>query len=207
MSTFSNPLTEYSPQMEFGSGQADSESESFELFDEVRELEMMTELLDVANEQQLERFLVDFIREVSTTTGAVAKPNETAALRDVLRQCVNQIRLMKSAQHGRKRTSIGAQLGDGLSATAGQVLGLELEGLSPEDREFEAARQFLRFAGETVKKTVDRSRTEDPSDAADHAAVEAAEVYAPGLFADAADVHGVSGEWIRRGDRIILFGV
>jgi len=46
----------------------------------------------------------------------------------------------------------------------GKALGLELEGLSLEDREFEGAKQFVKFAGETVKSAVSATacrRSED----------------------------------------------
>ena len=39
---------------------------------------------------------------------------------------------------------------------AGSALGLELEGLSQEDREFEAAKQFVRFASDAVKNAANR---------------------------------------------------
>src|SRR6266516_1538808 len=41
----------------------------------------------------------------------------------------------------------GGAIGSQLAQQAGALLGLELEGLSPQDQEFEAARQFVRFAG------------------------------------------------------------
>lgn len=49
-------------------------------------------------------------------------------------------------------------IGSNLASVAGSALGLELEGLSPEDREFEAAKQFVRFAGQTVSN----ARQADP---------------------------------------------
>ena len=46
---------------------------------------------------------------------------------------------------------IGATIGGKLGSMAGNLFELELEGLSQEDREFEAAKQFVRFASEAVK--------------------------------------------------------
>jgi len=103
---------------------------------------------------------------------------------------------------------LGAQLGSGLGSMAGQALGLELGGLSQEDREFEATRQFVRFAGETVKNALQAPQGLDPHAIATGAATEAAHQYAPGLL----DVgmrpgkHG-TGRWIRRGNTILVFGV
>jgi hypothetical protein len=208
VSTFSNPLTEYSPQMEFASGEADFEDESVRgVFDEDQGLQLAAALLEVVNEQQLDRFIVDLVSEAANATGHAIKQSQLAAIRDVLRNSVHQILPMASLGHGSMRSSIGAQLGTGLSAIAGQVLGLELEGLSPEDREFEAARQFVRFAAELVKKTLESPRDHDQQDAAHRAAAQAAKVYAPGLFANAPGVHGSRGHWVWCGDKIILFGV
>jgi hypothetical protein len=61
-----------------------------------------------------------------------------------------------------------------LSSLARQVLGLELEGLSPEDREFKAIRQFVRFAGETMKNVGEDSKRTNPHEMAHRAAAEAA---------------------------------
>jgi len=208
VSTFSNPLTEYSPQMEFGSGPAEFQDESaLGIFDEVQELELAAGLLEVANEEHLDRFLVEVIQQAEKATGSLVTPSQAQAIHDVLSNSIHQI-LPTAMEHGAAmRNSVGARLGSGLSAMAGQVLGLELESLSPEDREFEAVRQFVRFAGETVKKTALVSAGKDPQDVAHRAATEAAEVYAPGLFVDGPDVPASSGRWIWCGDRIILFGV
>ena len=61
---------------------------------------------------------------------------------------------------------------------AGKALGLELEGLNAEDREFEAARQFVRFAGETVKNAIDAPPSLNPVAAAKAAAAELPGTYA-----------------------------
>ena len=44
---------------------------------------------------------------------------------------------------------LGAKIGSGLAPAAGSALGLELEALSQEDREFEGGKQFVRFAANT----------------------------------------------------------
>lgn len=207
--TSSNPLTEYSPQMELGSGQAAFQDESAPgVFDEAQELELAASLLEVLNEDQLDHFLVKLLHEAGNVAGSVLKPAHAQALREVLRKAIDQILPFARKEHGAPtQRPFGAQLGSGLSSAAGKALGLELEGLSPEDGEFEAVKQFVRFAGETVKKTVEDLSGGNPRDAVRRAAAEAAEVYAPGLFADAPEVPGDSGRWIWCRDRIILFGV
>lgn len=212
MSTFSNPLTEYSPQMEFAAGPlTESEDESEHgLFDESQELELAANLLEVHNEEQLHHFLDHVIREAGTAAGGRVAPSDAHAIGSVLENAVHQIlpaAHAANADHSATRNSVGAQLGVGLSSMAGPVLGLELEGLSPEDREVEAVRQFVRFAGQTVKNAIEHASGADPHDVAHRAATEAAEVYAPGLFADGQHVPGNRGRWISCHDRIILFGV
>jgi hypothetical protein len=101
---------------------------------------------------------------------------------------------------------------------AGNALGLELEGLSQEDREFEAARQFVRFAGETVKNALEAPPNTNPFAAAKTAAVEAAREHAPGLldgsFKQSGHHHhhhhqhlNHHGRWVRHGDKIVLHGL
>jgi hypothetical protein len=66
--------------------------------------------------------------------------------------------------------------------TAARVYGLELEGLSAEDRDFEIARQFVRFAGEAIARASEApARLPDPA-AVGAAVAEAARAHAPGLM-------------------------
>ena len=111
LSTFSNPLTEYSPQMEFGSGNPQSQEESAAgVFDEAQELQLAARLLEVVNDQQLHRFLDDVIHETGSIVGSVVKPLDAQAIRDVLTKSIHQILPIASTGHGaRMRTSVGAQ--------------------------------------------------------------------------------------------------
>ena len=69
-----------------------------------------------------------------------------------------------------------------LAQQAGSLLGLELEGLSPPDQEFETARQLVRFAGSAYRHAAWAPRNMSPSAAARSAAARAARRYAPGLW-------------------------
>ena len=53
---------------------------------------------------------------------------------------------------------LGAPIGSGLASIGRRALGLELEGLSHEDQEFEAAKRFVRFAGEAVNNAASARR-------------------------------------------------
>jgi hypothetical protein len=154
------------------------EQESGEgVFNEQQEMELASELLEVTNEQELENFLGSLIGMAGKALGGIVKG------------------------------PIGGMIGSNLAGMAGQALGLELEGLSGEDREFETARQFVKFAGEAVKNALEAPPNADPAAVAHAATVEAARLHAPGFFGGQPPVHSRSGRWIRRGGKIVLFGV
>lgn len=66
-------------------------------------------------------------------------------------------------------------------SAAARMLGLELEGLSAEDREFETARQFMRFAGLAARRARQAARG-DPRQTRRAALALAARRHAPGLM-------------------------
>jgi hypothetical protein len=103
---------------------------------------------------------------------------------------------------------LGAKIGSGLASAAGSALGLELESLSQEDREFEGGKQFVRFAADTVKNAISAPSSVDPRSAAQTAAQTAAQKYAPNLLAStpSSNTSGQarSGRWVRKGRNIII---
>jgi hypothetical protein len=104
---------------------------------------------------------------------------------------------------------VGATIGGGLADIAGSAFGLELEGLSEEDREFESARRFVRFASEAIKNAA-ASDAIDPVIAAQSGTAAAARRYAPGLLGlqqpskSLASGLAGSGRWVRRGRSILV---
>ncbi len=185
MSTFSNPLTEYSPQMELDAApvkEFDGGSERG-IFDEYQEMEQAIALLEVADEEQLDHVLGDLIRKANGVIGNPVNPAVGRAIARVLKTVSGQaLPLTGRMIEQRASSGLGARLGRGLASIAGPALGLELEGLSGEDGEFEAIRQFVRFAGKTVEIARRDSLNNDPADVAHRAAAEAAQIYAPGLM-------------------------
>jgi hypothetical protein len=107
---------------------------------------------------------------------------------------------------------LGAKIGSGLASAAGSALGLELETLSQEDREFEGGKQFVRFAADTVKNAVSAPPQVNPKISAKSAAAAAAQKYAPNLLrlgSIAAPLSttpgkGNKGRWVRQGRNIII---
>ena len=91
--------------------------------------------------------------------------------------------------------------------TAARVYGMELEGMSAEDRDYEIARQFVRFAQAAAARA---ARAPAPAATAVDAAVAAAgREFAPGLLlSESAFPAGPqTGPWVRRGNSIVLIGV
>lgn len=184
MSTFSNPLTEYSPQLEFEDARSKpAEGESGRrLFDEHEEMEQAIALLEVANEEQLDRCLGILIQKANRKLGNVVSPQVGGAVAGVLKRVAGDVLSLARETTGHRIGSrLGAQFGRGLASMGGPALGLELEGLSREDSEFEAIRQFVRLATRSMENAASVALPHGPADVAHRAAAEAARIYAPGL--------------------------
>jgi hypothetical protein len=72
-------------------------------------------------------------------------------------------------------------IGTGSPRSPEAIFGAELEGLSPEDQEFETARQFVRFAEEMARVAVDTAPDAAPGIVTSRAEQLAAHRLAPGL--------------------------
>ena len=223
MSGYGSALTEYSPQMEaeFEYPQEfEGEYETEGIFNEQEEMELAAELLEVTNEQELEQFLGSLISKVGGALGKIVKGPIGSAVGGVLKTVASKALPIAGGALGTFFGGpIGATIGSNLAGMAGKALGLELEGLSNEDKEFEAAKQFVKFAGETVKNALEGAPHADPATVAKAAAVEAARAHAPGILANtgvagpsgssSASPGGgrQSGRWVRKHGKIILFGI
>jgi hypothetical protein len=163
----------------------------------------------VRDEQELDRFLGDLIRRVGRTVGTVVRSPVGQAIGSTLKGVVRAALPIAGGALGTfVGGPLGTAIGSNLASMAGRALGLELEGLSPEDREFEAARQFIRFASEAVKVAA-LSPSPDPAAAARFATAAAARRFAPGLARGAtASVPAMraarGGRWMRQGRNIVV---
>ena len=212
MSSFRNALTDYSPQMEafeFSAAQAGPRS----VFSEEEELALASELLELNSEQELDHFLGGLIKKVGGAIGSVVKGPVGQAIGNVLKGVAKTaLPIAGGALGGVVGGPIGAMLGSNLASMAGGALGLELEGLSPEDREFQAARQFCRFAGAAARNALAAPQDADPEAVAHDAAVEAARIYAPGLMGidesfERRRGSAPTGRWVRHRGTIVLLGI
>ena len=174
------------------------EQETEAPFNEIDEVELAAELLSVSNEAELEQFLGSLIRRAGSAVGSFVRSPVGQALGGVLKNAARQaLPIVGGAIGSAVGGQTGGRLGQQLATTAGRVFGLELEGLSAEDQEFEAARRFVRFAGAAAGRAAMAPRGASPMQAAQAAARGAAGRYAPGLLRGA----GPRGFRARRGRR------
>lgn len=183
-------------------------------FDEVEEMELASQLLEITDEYELDQFLGDIIKKAGSAVGKFVKSPVGKALGGILKGAVKKaLPIAGSALGNLVAPGVGGAIGGKLAAGAGKLLGLELEGLTAEDQEFEVAKQLVRFAGTAAKKAALASPTASPQATANAAAVQAAQQHAPGLLSQGKSSMSAlagsrqSGRWIRRGRKIILFGV
>lgn len=206
------------PQGEWGA-EAGEFNELSGLLSEADEMELANELLGVSNEAELEQFLGDFIKKAAQAAGKVIRSPVGQAIGGVLKGVAKKaLPLAGGAIGGYLGGPLGAKIGSGLATAGGKALGLEAE-MEQEDREFEGARQFVRLAADTVKKAVSAPSNADPRSIAQSAAVAAARQFAPGLLGNGAGRGGMSGairgkqgqgqqgRWMRRANKIVLYGV
>jgi hypothetical protein len=149
---------------------------------ETQELELASELLEVSSEQELEQFLGDVFHGVGNALGQFVRSDTAQALGGILKgAAAKALPVVGRAIGERLAPGRGGEWGGQLAQAAGTMLGLELEGLSPQDQEFEAARQFVRLAGAAANQALLAPPRSSPDKTARRAAAAAAERFAPGL--------------------------
>jgi uncharacterized protein (DUF697 family) len=180
---YANPLTEYSPQLEtYGRTRESFDQGNEGIFADEQAEEFATRLLELTDEAELESFLGDLIGSAGRALGKIVNAPAVRAIGKVLKSVAKKaLPIAGGVIGGMYGGPLGAQLGSGLGSAAGRIFGLELEGLSPEDREFQASKQFVRFAAETVRNALVRPERNATS-AAREAAIVAARTHAPGLI-------------------------
>lgn len=175
-----NPLSEYNPEMElFESEQFEWSGETAgEVIGEGEVMELAAELLEVRDEQELDRFLSNVFNKIKTFAGSAAGKAVGGFLKGALKKVLPIAGGVAGTFFG---GPVGATIGSKLGSVAGNLFEMELEGLSQEDREFEAAKQFVRFASEAMKNAASAPGG-NPVATARSAVAAAAQRYAPGLL-------------------------
>jgi hypothetical protein len=216
-------LLEYSPETEafrrdvagLGETELPHETRGAEVFDEADEMEFAASLLEVTDEAELDLFLGNLIRSAGRAVGGFVSSPVGQSLGGILKRAARQALPVVGRGIGdHLGGASGADMGGRVAQAAGRYFGLELEGLSPEDQEFEAAKGFVRFAGEAVKNAAGAATSTPPQAAVQDAAVQAARRYAPGLLGniprlasadqDARLIPSRGGRWVRRGRSIVV---
>lgn len=155
-----------------------------EVFQETQEMELATELLNVSNEQELEQFLGGLIRRAAGAVSKFAKSSAGRALGGVLKSVAKKALPFAGRALGTfVGGPVGGIIGGKLGGWASNLFELELEGLSNEDKEFEMARAYVRFAGDAVKRASRNAAYRyNPRQVVRTALTASAKRYAPGLL-------------------------
>src|SRR5689334_10004420 len=114
-------------------------------FSEADEMELAAELLSVSNEAELDQFLGKLLKKAGAFVSSALGKDLTDQVKQVAGQALP---LLGSAIGNMVVPGVGGVVGGKL---AGSLLGLELEGLSYEDQEFEVARQIVRLSGAAAR--------------------------------------------------------
>ncbi len=205
------------------------EQEQESPFNETAEMELASELLEVQNEQELEQFLGKLVRGATRAVGNFARSKAGRALGGALKGVARvALPVAGKALGGMFGGPLGSMVGGKLAGLAGKAFGLELEGLSAEDREFEVSRAFVRFAGNAARRASRNNNWQrQPRQTVRNALVKAARNHAPGLLTPMNAVAGGngyqdddmdgggggpitsrrSGRWTKRGNTIVLYGI
>ncbi len=159
------------------------EAESGSPFSQEQEMELAAELLAVSNEQELEQFLGDLFKKAGKATGQAISSPVGKSLGGILRKAAKTaLPILGGAVGGFFGGPVGAKLGSKLASVGGQIFGLELEGMSNEDKEFEMSRRFVGFAGNAAARAARYRRSMDPRRIARAAVLAAARRHAPGFL-------------------------
>lgn len=194
-----NPLLEYVPETEVLEAYPASHVPSGppDLLEEGAEIELAAELLETTDEPRRRPFLEGLMAQVASASGYALPPPLAARLRHLLARNAERVFPLARSSSVPGGTPAGAIR---LMPEAGHLLGLELEGLSPEDQEFEAARGFIRLAAQAVRNAVRPGGAASADSRVNQAFESAARHLAPGLSSAA----GHEGRWIRRGRTLVL---
>ena len=164
-----------------------------------QDIEQASGLLNVTNETELEAFLRWLIGEVARRSGRTLSADSARAVLAVVKKTAEQTLPTLTTVLGAGMEP-ASRLGESPVATAARVYGLELEGLSAEDRDFEIALQLIRFAQDATRRATNPPSAL-PAAAAVSAAVEgAAREFAPGLLPPGPVIPNGPrpGPWVRR---------
>jgi hypothetical protein len=174
---------------------------------------LAAELLEVASEEELDQFFGKVFRKVAGTVGRAIKSPIGRKIIGGLKGIAKKALPIAGRALG---TAIGGPLGGAvggkLGSFASNLFEAEFEGMSYEDQEFEVARRLVRLSADAASNAAQAPPSANPQAAANRAMTAAAQRHAPGLLrqrygAGAYSGGGRSGRWVRRGRKLIVYGV
>lgn len=186
------------------------QAEQPEVFNEAQVNEFAAELLSVANQQELNNFLGGLMRTVDRAISTPLGRQVGGMLRSAARTALP---VVGSAIGNAIVPGLGGAVGGKLASMAGSMFGLETEGMTQEDRQYEVAKQFVRFGGDATQKAVALAKGGTPIAAAAKAAFQqAAERFVPGLVTNPSlsttpptrPRFPHKGAWVRHGNKIVI---
>ena len=145
-------------------GEVPQEAEG--VFDETEEMELAADLLSLGSETELDQSIRKLIRSAARAVNGSINRDVGTALGGAIKTVAQDVVPVTGAP----------------AAAAGEVFGIETEGLSGEDQDFEVMRRFVRFAGAAAGRAARAPRGVNPSAIARSALVSAARRLAPGIL-------------------------
>jgi hypothetical protein len=197
------------------------ESEVENQMGEVEEMELAAELLAVASEQELDQFLGKIFKKIGKGIRKIARP-----LGGILKGVAKKALPFVGGALGSfiPIPGVGTAVGTALGSAASKLLEVDLEGMTPEDQEFELARRFVRMASTAAAKAATVPADADPKAAAIRIIKAAAQQLETGESASegegevpparpaagdrtrSAGSRRRQGRWYRRGNTLVLIG-
>ncbi len=189
---------------------------------EEEEMEYAAHLLGVNSEDELEEFLGDLVKSVAKAAGGFIHGPVGQALTGALKSVAQKALPMVGGALGTMiAPGVGTALGSQLGSAVGGMFEMEYE--AEEEAEFETARRYVQLAAAAAHDAAHAPPDIPPPVVAQQALVSAAERVAPELLPQLSGTNGApgqpgpgsaasgtaqhSGRWVRRGRRIILYGI
>ena len=172
---------------------------------DIEEMAVAAELLGSADEAALDKVLAVTIADAARQSGGALPTTTGRALREIVKRVLRRV----LPTVGRTPGLLSGRGGHVLPLRAGRILGIELEGLSPEDMELAAARRGVRFARSAARRASRAPRRLPPRYVARRAALGAARRWAPGFLPPEASPPldqdpDPQGTWVRRGNNVFV---
>lgn len=181
---------EYEDEEEYEGESEDEEEYEAEIygeregvFSEAEEMELAAELLEVSDEAELDQFLGKLLSVAGRAIGKAIPAPTGRLIGGVLKTVAKKTLPIAGGVIGNiVAPGIGGAVGSKLASAAGSLFGLELEGMSSEDQEFEVARRIVRLGGEAMQQASELPPAAPPLANARAALAAAAQQVAPGLL-------------------------